>query len=89
MKIKRVRGPGGKLALWAFWLFCLYFLWNVVQILWTISRTAAPSAGSLHETGMAEPAQWLLALLSLLTFGAVGLMLAGIAWYTRPRETDA
>lgn len=89
MKRQNVRGPGGKLALWAFWLFCLYFLWNLVQTLWMISRTTLPPAGLLPETGADESAQWLLALLSLLTFGAVGLMLGGIAWYTRPRETDA
>ena len=89
MKRQNVRGPGGKLALWAFWLFCLCFLCNLVQTLWTISRTALPPVGLLPETGADESAQWLLALLSLLTFGAVGLMLGGIAWYTRPRETDA
>lgn len=89
MKRQNVRGPGGKLALWAFWLFCLYFFWNLVQTLWTISRTTLSPVGLLHEAGTAEPAQWLLALLSLLAFGAEGLMLGGIAWYTRPRETDA
>lgn len=89
MKRKNVRGPGGKLALWAFWLFCAYFLWNIVQNLWAITRTSVSPAGLLQESGTAEPAQWLLALLSLLTFSAVGLMLGGIAWYTRPRETDA
>ena len=83
---KKIRGPGGKLALWAFWLFCLHFIWSLAQIVWTANRSAAIPAGVLFD---AEPGQWILALLSLLTFGTVGLILGGIAWYTRPRGTNA
>ncbi|MDV2865110.1 cell division protein DrpB [Phytobacter ursingii] len=83
---KKIRSPGGKLALWAFWLFCLHFIWSLAQIAWTVNRTAAISAGGLFD---AEPGRWILAFLSLLTFGTVGLILGWIAWYTRPRGTNA
>ncbi|RDT55549.1 hypothetical protein DXF93_06760 [Escherichia coli] len=68
------------MALWAFWLFCLHFIWSLAQIVWTVNRTAAIPVGVLFD---AEPGQWILALLSLLTFGTVGLILGGIAWYAR------
>lgn len=40
------------MALWAFWLFCLHFIWSLAQIVWTVNRTAAIPVGVLFD---AEP----------------------------------
>lgn len=85
MNQKYDRSLGGKLALWVFWAFCGYFLWAMVRYVWVISKVSSIS-GSLVEGDVGSTTgKWLGALLGFLVLGTVGLILGGIAWYTRPR----
>jgi hypothetical protein len=79
------RSLGGKLALWLFYAFCGYFMWAMVRYVWVVSNISAVS-GSVVEGDLGSTSgKWLGALLGFLVLGAVGLILGGIAWYTRPR----
>lgn len=79
------RSLGGKLALWVFYAFCGYFMWAMVRYVWVVSKIPAVS-GSVVEGDLGSTSgKWLGALLGFLVLGAVGLILGGIAWYTRPR----
>lgn len=82
MEEKSVRGPGGRLALWAFYLFCFYALWTIVRYFWVVSGIVPPpgadAAGVLGD-------KVLNALLGLLVLGTVGGVLGAIVWITRPR----
>ncbi|MRS89389.1 hypothetical protein GJV04_04965 [Enterobacteriaceae bacterium RIT714] len=79
------RSLGGKLALWAFYAFCGYFVWAMLRYVWVVSKiTSSPGMVVAGDLGSAS-GKWLGALLGFLVPGTVGLMLGGIAWYTRPR----
>lgn len=79
------RSLGGKLALWVFYAFCGYFMWAMVRYVWVVSKIPVVS-GSVVEGDLGSTSgKWLGALLGFLVLGAVGLILGGIAWYTRPR----
>ncbi|MFN1127609.1 cell division protein DrpB [Lelliottia nimipressuralis] len=85
MEQNTTRGLGGKLALWAFYAFCGYFAWAMLRYLWVISKI--PSAPDMVVEGDlgSTSGKWIGAFLGFLVLGAVGLILGGIAWYTRPR----
>ncbi|STW06161.1 putative outer membrane protein N precursor [Klebsiella grimontii] len=38
MEDKAKRSPGGKLALWAFYAFCGYFLWAMARYWWVVGQ---------------------------------------------------
>ena len=85
MEQNTTRGLGGKLALWAFYAFCGYFAWAMLRYLWVVSKI--PSAPDMVFEGDlgSTSGKWIGAFLGFLVLGAVGLILGGIAWYTRPR----
>lgn len=85
MDTRTKRGPGGKLALWAFYAFCGYFLWAMARYWWIVGRIqSVPGAGIDGELG-STAGKWIGALLGFLVLGMVGLVLGAIAWYTRPQ----
>ncbi|HBT3176793.1 TPA: hypothetical protein MBF38_004791 [Klebsiella aerogenes] len=85
MDTRTKRGPGGKLALWAFYAFCGYFLWAMARYWWIVGRIqSVPGAGIDGELG-STAGKWIGALLGFLVLGIVGLVLGAIAWYTRPQ----
>ena len=83
MNQKQDRSLGGKLALWVFWAFCGYFLWAMVRYAWVMSKVSSVSL--VEGDPGSTSGKWLGALLGFLVLGTVGLILGGIAWYTRPR----
>ncbi|WFU97685.1 cell division protein DrpB [Escherichia fergusonii] len=86
METRTSRSPGGKLALCAFYAWCIYFAWAMVRYIWTISSLqSAPIAGFESDLGSTS-GKWLGALLGFMIFALVGAILAGIAWYTGPRN---
>ncbi|WP_146050917.1 cell division protein DrpB [Citrobacter amalonaticus] len=86
MEEKATRSLGGKLALWVFYAFCGYFVWAMVRYAWVVSfLNAVPVAGFESDLG-STAGKWLGALLGFMVLGVVGVMLGGIAWYTRPRN---
>lgn len=78
MDAKPTRTPGGKLALWLFYGFCLYTVWSVLKYFWVISNVTDGDMGSLAG-------KLLGALMGLLVLGSVAAVLGGLAWYTRAR----
>jgi hypothetical protein len=76
---KPVRTPGGKIALWLFYGFCLYIVWAMVRYFWVVSSVTGGEMGSLGG-------KLLGALMGLLVLGSVAAVLGWIAWYTRPRD---
>ncbi|MDY0887223.1 cell division protein DrpB [Kosakonia sp. CFBP8986] len=82
-----VRSAGGKLALWVFWIFCLYFGWSLASNLWLagpadiVSGFASGAARSV-ESGLNTVS-------GIVALSAVGAILGAIAWYTRPRDMQA
>ncbi|MTH48047.1 cell division protein DrpB [Intestinirhabdus alba] len=87
MEEKASRSMGGKLALWVFYAFCGYFLWAMARYVLAISRgeTEGVQVSGLAVEFGANVGIWPDALLDFLVSGLVGLILGGIAWYTRPR----
>lgn len=76
------RSLGGKLALWVFYTFCGYFIWAMARCVWLMSGIQnEPVLGPNGAPGSATEK-----LLNALSLGVVWLILAGIAWYTRPRN---
>lgn len=78
---KPTRSPGGKLALWLFYGFCLYIVWAMARYLWVVSGVTGGDMGSFAG-------KLIGALMGLLVLGSVAAVLGGIAWYTRPREDE-
>lgn len=86
MEEKTTRSLGGKLALWVFYAFCAYFVWAMIRYAWVINHIQSiPVAGFDNEL-VSTSGKWMGALLGFLVLGVVGLILGGIAWYTRPRR---
>lgn len=85
MDDKPRRGLGGKLALLAFYLFCAYFVWAMVRYCWVVS-SVVPGPGAGPDDPGTLYGKLLGALAGGLVLGLVGLILAGIVWYTRPRH---
>jgi hypothetical protein len=61
MEDKAKRSPGGKLALWAFYAFCGYFLWAMARYWWVVGKIeSVPGAtidgelGQRQENGLAR-----------------------------------
>jgi len=77
MEHQAVRSLGGRLALWLFLIFCIYFVWSLLSMLWALIQ-----GGSGVES-------WIAALSAVLVLALVGGILAAIAWYTRPTDSDA
>lgn len=77
MEHRAVRSLGGRLALWLFLLFCIYFTFSLLATLWTLIQSGS-GLGS-----------WIAASLAVLVLILVGAILAAIAWYTRPTKPDA
>ena len=89
MERKIERSLGGKLALWVFYAFCGYFVWAMARYIWVISKIPSlPNAAVEGDLGSTS-GKWLGALLGFLVLGTVGLILGGIAWYTRPRRDNS
>ncbi|WP_313055422.1 cell division protein DrpB [Atlantibacter hermannii] len=86
MEERNQRSPGGKLALWAFYAYCGYFLWVMARYLWIVSGIEAP-LGATSDWSMATASgKWLGALLGATVMSAIGAVLGAVAWYTRPRR---
>ncbi|EKD5159475.1 cell division protein DrpB [Enterobacter cloacae] len=89
MERKIERSLGGKLALWVFYAFCGYFVWAMTRYIWVISKIPSlPNVAVEGDLGSTS-GKWLGALLGFLVLGTVGLILGGIAWYTRPRQDNS
>ncbi|EOU7553106.1 cell division protein DrpB [Escherichia coli] len=93
MEERLSRSPGGKLALWAFYTWCGYFVWAMARYIWVMSRIPdAPVSGFESDLG-STAGKWLgalvgflfMALVGFLFMALVGALLGSIAWYTRPR----
>lgn len=78
MDTKPTRTPGGKLALWLFYGFCLYIVWAVLRYFWVVSSVTGGDMGSLGG-------KLLGAFMGLLVLGSVAALLGWLAWYTRAR----
>lgn len=88
MDDKAVRSLGGKLALWVFWIFCVYFVWSVLNDIWPVSQTNLPAGFNTGTVGTAT-GSWLNSIFGVLVLAVVGAILGAIAWYTRPQDPDA
>lgn len=82
------RGPGGLLALWVFYAFCLYFVWAMLRYLWVINQIAPVPGATIDGDWASASGKWLGALSGVLVLGIVGFILGSIAWYTRPRALE-
>ncbi|MCK3253370.1 cell division protein DrpB [Escherichia coli] len=52
MEERLSRSPGGKLALWAFYTWCGYFVWAMARYIWVMSRIPdAPVSGFESDLG--------------------------------------
>lgn len=80
------RSPGGKLALWVFYAFCIYFIWMMTRYCWVVSDVEALPGATTNWSMVSGPGKWLGALLGAAVLGSVGALLGAIAWYTRPRK---
>ena len=90
MEERLSRSPGGKLALWAFYTWCGYFVWAMARYIWVMSRIPdAPGVGILKAILGSTAGKWLGALVGFLFMALVGALLGSIAWYTRPRPALA
>lgn len=89
MEKRAVRSPGGKLALWVFYAFCGYFAWAMLRYVWVVSQIAAVPGAAIDGSLSSTAGKWLGALAGFLVLGVVGLILGGIAWYTRPRPSES
>ncbi len=78
MDAKPTRTPGGKLALWLFYGFCLYTFWAMLRYFWIVSDVTGGEMASLGG-------KLLGALMGFLVLGTVAALLGGLAWYTRAR----
>lgn len=83
------RSSGGKLALWVFWSFCLWFICFVIQCIWRVSQPNSTAVIFFPDSGASAIVEWLWLILSLLTACIVGVILGMIAWYTRPPRPKA
>lgn len=62
MEERLSRSPGGKLALWAFYTWCGYFVWAMARYIWVMSRIPdAPVSGFESDLG-STAGKWLGAL---------------------------
>lgn len=85
MDTKAKRSSGGKLALWAFYAFCGYFVWAMVRYWWIVGRIQSIPGASIDGELGSTAGKWIGALLGFLVLGGVGSILGAIAWYTRPQ----
>ncbi|EAA8277609.1 hypothetical protein G6162_003530 [Salmonella enterica] len=79
---KATRSMGGKLALWVFYTFCVYFIWVMARYVWLISVIQVEPVLGPNGAPVSVTEKWLNAL----SLGVVLLILGSIAWYTRPRK---
>ena len=86
MEERATRSLGGKLALWEFYAFCVYFVWAMLRYVWVISHIESIQVAGFESSLGSTSGKWMGALLGFLVLGLVGLILGGIAWYTRPRR---
>ncbi len=69
MEERLSRSPGGKLALWAFYTWCGYFVWVMARYIWVMSRIPdAPVSGFESDLG-STAGKWLGALVGFLVYG--------------------
>jgi hypothetical protein len=73
------RTPGGKIALWLFYGFCLYIVWAMARYFWVVSSVTGGELGSFGG-------KLLGALAGLAVLGTVAAVLGWVAWYTRPQD---
>ena len=75
MEERLSRSPGGKLALWAFYTWCGYFVWAMARYIWVMSRIPdAPVSGFESDLG-STAGKWLGALVGFLFMALVGALL--------------
>jgi sulfite exporter TauE/SafE len=86
MEDKAKRSPGGKLALWAFYAFCGYFLWAMARYWWVVGQIQSVPGATIDGELGSTAGKWIGALLGFLVLGIVGAILGAIAWYTRPNR---
>lgn len=86
MEEAMTRGPGGKLALWVFYAFCVYFVWAMVRYFWVISEVESIPGATMDGEIASTSGKLLGALTGFVVLGIVGFILGSIAWYTRPRS---
>ncbi len=87
MEERLSRSPGGKLAVWAFYTWCGYFVWAMARYIRVMSRIPdAPVSGFESDLCSTSTAgKGLGALVGFLFMALVGALLGSFAWYTRPR----
>lgn len=79
MEERLSRSHGGKLALWAFYTWCGYFVWAMARYIWVMSRIPdAPVSGFESDLG-STAGKWLGALVGFLFMALVGALLGSIA----------
>lgn len=72
MEERNQRSPGGKLALWAFYAYCGYFLWVMARYLWIVSGIEAPPGATSDWSMATASGKWLGALLGATVMSAIG-----------------
>lgn len=82
MEDKAKRTPGGKLALWAFYAFCGYFLWAMARYWWIVGQIqSVPGATIDGELGSTTGKCW--GFLSWVLSGPFSALSPGIRDPTR------
>jgi hypothetical protein len=75
MEDKAKRSPGGKLALWAFYAFCGYFLWAMARYWWVVGKIESVPGATIDGELGSTAGKWIGALLGFLVLGIVGTLL--------------
>ncbi|MEA1065311.1 cell division protein DrpB [Erwinia sp. HR93] len=85
MEEKPTRGLGGRLALWAFYACCCYFLVSLARYLMSASSDESDTGSNVYFTFHSLIHGAAGALFKYSGPGLVAVTLGMIAWYTRPR----
>ncbi|MBJ3814729.1 hypothetical protein F9C28_07290 [Shimwellia pseudoproteus] len=86
MDEKPTRDPGGRLALWLFYGFCLYSVWAMGRYFWVVGGTDPATSGAGASELNSATGIWLGALCGFMVLGGVCALLGALVWYTRPRR---
>lgn len=65
MEDKAKRSPGGKLALWAFYAFCGYFLWAMARYWWVVGQIQSVPGATIDGELGSTSGKWIGALLGV------------------------
>ncbi len=86
MDEKLTRDPGGRLALWLFYGFCVYSVWAMARYFWVVSNVQPSVGNSVNGEMGSTTGMWLGALCGFMVLGGVCALLGALAWYTRPNK---